>query len=171
MPRTYCVTYEIITPESAENGDVSERGFCDLGSHSRQIPLPPDLCGDAVKAWSAQFDFDVEVTPEDWPDWDPPPPTSSVQWMYPEVHESYACARAMAKILLDAGATETSGSRHSTGDWYTATDADQDWRDGSTTSYSYHLDGWTPDEERLIAALVKSGSYSTPLDDLPNRGR
>ena len=248
MPRTYCVTYDIVTPESAEDGDVSERGFCDLGTRSRQIPMPPDLRGDAVKPWRAQFDFDVEVTPDNWPDYIPAPngwpvrvaaskesdygfaiKPGQTDWKYgaytlthlcidgfgnriavytpdpnsdgssfprrswsaasdiipngrllggpgarivtdndaagmdPYIPDSEACVRAMARILLDAGATETSGSPHSTGNWYTALDADQDFRTGETTSYSYHLDGWTPQEERLIAALVKARNANAVL--------
>ena len=250
MPRTYCVTYDIITPESAEDGDVSEHGFCDGGSASRQIPLPDGLCGDAVKTWAANFDFNVEVTPDEHEDYADPgvpephqyradlsrfatafrgefspmwSPYWDVQLIYWDEHFRYwrvvgcgddvwfkqsarlrhaptagelwrrrkkwrdsttawrnaqrvsslgltlpisaseACARAMAKILLDAGATDPSGSRHSTGDWYTAVDADQDFRTGATTSYSYHLHGWTPDEERMIAALVKARNANAVL--------
>lgn len=142
--RTYCVTYEIVTPESSKRGDAEERGFCDGGDRDYQIPLPADIWGQRFTEWREKggYTFDVPINPDDWPGFDPEDPEGE--------DESAACCRAMAAILLDAGATETSGYPHQPGDWYTS------YRTGATTSYSYHLDGWTPEEESTIARLVKA---------------
>jgi hypothetical protein len=39
----FCVTYDIVTPESAEHADVAERGFINAGGD--HVELPPDMCG------------------------------------------------------------------------------------------------------------------------------
>ena len=41
---TFCVTYDITTPESAEHGDVAEAGFIDAGGN--RVVLPADMCGE-----------------------------------------------------------------------------------------------------------------------------
>lgn len=40
------VTYDVVTPESAEECDVAEAGFVD--SHGRRVELEPEVCGDAA---------------------------------------------------------------------------------------------------------------------------
>lgn len=44
MRQRFNVTYDIVTPESAEHGDTAERGFID--ADGRQIELPDDCCGE-----------------------------------------------------------------------------------------------------------------------------
>lgn len=47
------VTYEIVTPESAEHADAAERGFVD--ADGRQHELPADMCGADAAAFMARF--------------------------------------------------------------------------------------------------------------------
>lgn len=47
MRNRFCVTYGIVTPESAEHGDESERGFV-LASGDYE-PLPDLVCGEAAE--------------------------------------------------------------------------------------------------------------------------
>jgi len=42
------VTYDVITPESAEQGDVAERGFID--SRGWHVELPDGVCGEPAGA-------------------------------------------------------------------------------------------------------------------------
>lgn len=44
MKSRFNVTYDIVTPESAEHGDTAERGFID--SRGNQVELPDDCCGE-----------------------------------------------------------------------------------------------------------------------------
>lgn len=48
MPKMFRVTYEIVTPESAEHGDVESRGFMLKGDW--RIELRPEICGPAAGA-------------------------------------------------------------------------------------------------------------------------
>lgn len=58
-----------------------------------------------------------------------------------------------AKYLLDKGALEPSSSFFHQGIWYSTYD-DEDFRTGDRTVKSYHLKGFTEDEEREIWAAI-----------------
>lgn len=90
------ISYEIITPESAEDGDVEERG------------------------WE-----DEEGTE------------------YDDVEEAIRLLRG----------SEPSSSEFHKDVWYTSY-GDQDTHDGSTTNLSYHLSGWSEEDERTIYEAV-----------------
>ncbi len=158
MARTYCIAYEIVTPESAEDGDVAERGFLLVGMRSYPVPLPDGVVGEAFVEWRKGQDFDVAVDPTDCDDYctDPQPGDD------PSCSESEAACRVMAKILRDAGASYHSPQHFQPGDWYSA-EGEQDIYDGSYTSYAYHLDGWTPEEERRVCGLVHRLQYLPPV--------
>jgi hypothetical protein len=47
------VTYEIVTPESAEHADAAERGYVD--AEGRQHELPADMFGAEAAAFKARF--------------------------------------------------------------------------------------------------------------------
>jgi hypothetical protein len=47
MPKFH-VTYDIITPESAEHADAAERGFID--TRGRHVDLPDGVCGEPAGA-------------------------------------------------------------------------------------------------------------------------
>lgn len=51
MPEFH-VTYEIVTPESAEHGDAAERGYVMPGGW--QYELPNDCCGDVATKFAAE---------------------------------------------------------------------------------------------------------------------
>lgn len=57
MCKRFHVTYEIVTPESADHGDVAENGFVD--AQGTQHAMAPDLCGPAAAAWMSQFDLSL----------------------------------------------------------------------------------------------------------------
>ena len=40
---TLCFTYDVVTPESAEDGDVAERGFYESGGWQYQVPGTGDV--------------------------------------------------------------------------------------------------------------------------------
>ena len=42
--KNICVTYDIVTHELAEHGDVAERGF--INAHGDHVELPADMCGE-----------------------------------------------------------------------------------------------------------------------------
>lgn len=103
-------TYEIITPESAEEGDFEETGWEDEEGESME------------------------------PETDDPEETAvynAIEW------------------LRDKGPLEPSSWPFSPGSWYTAY-GEQDFSDGSYTNYSYHLVGFTPEEEQQIYEGLKA---------------
>jgi len=57
MKPQFFVTYEIVTPESAENGEAAEGGFAMPGGW--QYELPADCCGAAAGAFKAQHALDL----------------------------------------------------------------------------------------------------------------
>jgi hypothetical protein len=86
------ITYEVVTPESAEEGDAAERGWIDEDG----------------------TDYTVEDA-----------------------------------IQLLQG-KEPSSSHFHPGVWYSDIDGDVDLRTGAETRQSYHLDGFSEDEQRAI---------------------
>lgn len=57
--------------------------------------------------------------------------------------------------ITSEGGVEPSSSRWHSGVWYTSIDPDRDYSDGSETTYSYHLDGFSEAEEQAIFAELK----------------
>lgn len=55
MRKRFHVTYEVVTPESAEHGDVAERGFVD--ADGTEYEMPPDMFGAAAGEFKARFDL------------------------------------------------------------------------------------------------------------------
>lgn len=52
MP-AFTITYDIVTPDSAEHGDVAEMGFVD--ARDNLCELQPHMCGPDAAAFKAQF--------------------------------------------------------------------------------------------------------------------
>lgn len=100
------ITYETITPESAEQGDVDDRG------------------------WIDQDGEDMDETAEDFYDGD--------------------VVKATIKGLQDNGVSEPSSSHFHPGVWYTAYEYNRDYRTGAVENRSFHLKGYTEDEERRV---------------------
>lgn len=57
MPAQFHVTYEIVTPESAEHGDAAERGYAMPGDWHYE--LPADCYGPAAAAFKAEHALDL----------------------------------------------------------------------------------------------------------------
>lgn len=64
---------------------------------------------------------------------------------------SMAAVQRAAKIILEHGFVEPSaGPGFSPHLWYTTSDMDEDYRTGERTESSFHLHGWTEEEERAV---------------------
>lgn len=104
MSKTYSVTFDVVTPESAAHGDYAETGF------------------------------EVEDAPIDG---DP--------------------IETAADLIEDTcGHVEASSSCIDAHTWFTSSDPERDYSDGSETRHSVHLNGFTDDEVRAVAARLKS---------------
>jgi len=100
------VSYDIVTPESAEEGDVAESGWED--------------------------EEGVDMTPDEI-----------------DIEDGLSAVDKAVDYLQKNGPMEPSSSRFAPRTWYTHQEG-QDPSDGSYTSYSYHLNGFTQDEELEI---------------------
>ena len=109
MPRRIRITYDIVTPESAAEGDFAESGWIDQDG----IEITPDA--DDIDEYGSELDAVVHLT----------------------------CRQVGSCV-------EPSSSQFHAGVWYTDADPDRNYRDGSETRQSYHLDEFTENEEREI---------------------
>ncbi len=100
-------TYQVVTPESAEQGDYADQGWEDEDGES----MVPD-------------EYDVE-------------------------EEKTAVDKAV-EFLTDKGGLEPSSSHFNTGVWYSTIDPERDFHSGEEKYYSFHLKGFTPEEEAQI---------------------
>lgn len=109
------ISYEIITPESAEQGDAEERGWYD----EEGILIEVD-----------KFDKSIGMT---------------------------IAEKAADTITQHPGEEgfQASCSDFYSGIWYTAYKTEYDYETGAVTNYSFHLYGFTEDEERAIYNILK----------------
>ena len=98
-------TYEIVTPESAEQGDAEDRGWIDEEGE--------------------------EIEPS----------------------EEEGVAEVAAAWLRDKGIAEASSSDFHPGIWYIG-HSEQDYSTGAEETHSYHLKGFTSDEEAEVYGLL-----------------
>ena len=139
--RTYHVTYDIVTPESAEDGDYAESGWID--SRGWHCQAPDGCVGQAYIDWCKTQDLDHIIEPDEYDikEYD---------------GESEAAVALMVRVLRDAGAYEHSCSAFDGRGWYRSY-GEQDFRDGSTESRAFHFeDGWTDEEKRAIFDTMRS---------------
>lgn len=121
-------TYEIISEEDAEVGEAGERGYVDeSGNHFEQYPN--DEVGD-----------------------DPPRITFEIDEY--DIEDGITIADKVGKFLEREGVTESSSSPWSPGSWFSTEGEIEDYRTGDRTIYSYHLYGFTPEEEEQIARIA-----------------
>ena len=110
MSKRVRICYEVVTPESAAEGDAAERGWID--------------------------EEGIDVTPS-----------------ADDVAEHDGPVDALVNLTLEAiGHTSlvpSSGCWHP-GLWYTDADPERDCFTGAETRQSYHLAGFTPDEEAAV---------------------
>lgn len=100
------ISFETVTPESAEQGDAAERGWIDEEGES----MDPDADDRA---------------------------------------EGLTAVDKAADFLDDQGVSPSASHFHP-GLWYTTTDPDTDLRTGETEYRSYHLVGFTTEEQQEI---------------------
>jgi len=115
-PRQVKITYQTVTPESAEHGDFAETGWLD-GCWKYDTP-------DGI-------DFDC-MDPDKW-----------------DREEGITAIDKTVEFLRDAGAVHPSDSGGGSGTWY-STESELDYRTGESETRSYHLGGFTPEEEQAI---------------------
>lgn len=106
------ITYDIVTHESAAEGDTAENGWID----QEGVSMKPDA---------------------------------------DEAADGVTAVDKAVEMLRDNGATEASSSSFHTGIWYTNNDHDTDYITGAVESRSYHLKGFTPEEERAVYAGMR----------------
>jgi hypothetical protein len=109
-------TYEVITPESAREGDAAERGWEDEAG--------------------------TEITPDE------------LDLDEAEGDELAAVVSLVVKHIgqgVEASDYPSCAVSHT---WYTDADPDRDYSTGAETYYSYHLSGFTMDEELAIYAAL-----------------
>lgn len=150
MPYAYTITYDIVTEESAQDGDHAEHGFCQPGGW--RYPIPAGLCGDAFTRWCEETGnadpVDLDVDPDDWDD--------------------FPAEREMARIMLDEGCIDNGDSLPR---WWST---ESSWGDPSSfaetedgneglITYCYHPEGFTPEQLARIAKLMKAGNPNASL--------
>lgn len=57
MPVSYSITYDIVTPESAEHGDAAERGYWMPGGWHYSAHLPRGM---SYREWADQHDIEAD---------------------------------------------------------------------------------------------------------------
>lgn len=154
---TYCITYDITTPESAEDGEYAEGGFVIDGY---DIELPAGFVGDVAARWRAENNPDVVLEPADENDVE--------EWAYDacgieplyghegdpirgSVPNDLRIAYAAWVVVDSEGVDEDNGS----GSFY-GNSFDQDFRTGAERRIAVHFDGLTDVQLRLLSALVKA---------------
>lgn len=158
MPRTYTLTYDCVTPESAEDGGTSDHGFGDGASltsvsladmEAERGDMPRD---EWLKLLKEASDANTDtIEPLDAAELE----RHRFKDEAPESAQSRYAVATMAALIRDHyGATEPSSVPYSPGTWYTTPDGSTDYRTGEVTRVSVHLDGWTDDEQRAIYAAV-----------------
>lgn len=114
MTRLIRISYEVITPESAEMGDASERGWID----EEGVVIEPDA---------------------------------------DDIENAGATLWAVVNAAVDVIGYKRQPSNYPFVPgftWYTESDGDEDYATGAVTYRSYHLSGFTSEEEQEIYNVV-----------------
>ena len=120
MKKLITKTYDVVTPESCEQGDTAENGFADFSGN--RFPLRDE---DGEHPENIHVDRALIA------------------------HEVESVDEAVMFLQDKCYVSEPSSSSFHHGVWYSA-EAENDYSDGSNTTYSYHLDGFTEDEESAV---------------------
>lgn len=78
-----------------------------------------------------------------------------------DVEDGITAVNKAVDFLFDKGGTEPSSSQFSPNTWYSTPDADHDYSTGEDTYYSFHLVGFTPEEEKEIFDTIHNKRYRT----------
>jgi hypothetical protein len=153
MPRTYTLTYDCVTPESAEDGDFSDCGFGRSPSDGTSTREGACIDGNHAVRMAALAAASDAATEEITADEDEKDEHMDLE---DSAAESRVCVdKIVALIRRHYGATEPSCCPEwCPGTWYTTPDGSTDYRTGEVTRVSVHLDGWTEAEECAIYAAV-----------------
>jgi hypothetical protein len=137
----YLMTYDIVTPESAEDGDVAERGWAESGG------------------W--RYPEDYSTKPSEYP------PVSRIKasdWW--GENKDHAAAREMADSLIYDYAEN---DEYADGRTYRVDGddlmAETDDGDAGTETLYFHLEGWSPHQLKIIRILVKARDADMDLTD------
>ena len=122
-------TYEIWTPEDVEAGDTDERGWIDEEGYA----FVPD-----------KWDYEEFIEEEELPE----------NTSHADIKDAVVAVLAL-NFLKDAYVQQPSSSHFHPGIWYTNYDHDEDYRTGGKEQRSYHLDGFTPEQEEYIFTELK----------------
>lgn len=132
MAVRYAITYDKVTPESADNGDYSESGWYMAGGW--EYPCPDGLCGPEYGAWVEEQGFYQPVDPAD--------PDDLNDGEDPIV-------RACAEIVREYGGYETDDGTS----WYC--ESEQDYHTGEDTTKCIHFEGLSTEQAAALIRLVK----------------
>jgi hypothetical protein len=147
------ITFEIITPESAEHGDAEERGWLDKEGTS----VEPDFydVGDAMDVLKMHDNKELGLSGKD---------DVADFLKLPEELKKAAYQLALFKNVksifddnMGGEGIEASSSHHNSGDWYTSyrIDSRDSMESGNTENRGLHLMGFTPEEESGLNAYLK----------------
>ena len=73
-----------------------------------------------------------------------------------EIEDGVTAVDKAVRFLLDKGGNEPSSSHFNTGVWYSTPDPDRNYRTGEEKYYSFHLKGFSPEEEAEIFNRIKT---------------
>lgn len=127
MPITLAFTYDVVTPESASDGDTDEAGFYEPGGWKYPMKKDGEYLGESSPGNTYQK-----------PVWKP------------------GDLKAALESCDSLGISEPSstGEPHE-GMWFCSVDSDTDYRTGAETSYAFHVEGCTLATLRRIARVLQ----------------
>lgn len=155
--RTYLITYSTVVPPEG-SGDTmdgepvwgEDTGFGD-GWTLYPEEHGPGFTGPAYDAYIAlarkEATNDADPDEYDISDYAEDEDTH-------EAAESRAAVALMVRALCNGGVTQANGGVAC--DSYSSTDADQDFRTGESTTYTYHLSGFTDSELVNIQSALRA---------------
>ena len=129
-------TYSVVTPESCADGDYAEHGWADFAGN--RFPLRDEHGYHPENAHTDRALIGHEITPD--PDEDLTAVDVAVDFL------KFRC------YVSEPSSYPT----WAPGTWYSS-EPDANFGDGSDTTYSYHLYGFTEDEQRLIYGRLFGG--------------
>ena len=88
-----------------------------------------------------------------------------------DLEEKLSAVDKAARWLLDRGALEASSSHYHSGIWYTQSDPEIDYATGAERRQSYHLKGFSEEEERMIHGKVTAKKGMTNVAPYTRAGR
>lgn len=157
---TYSITYQIVTPESAEQGELSGAGWV-RPSDGAQIPQGEETYGFTSEQWDAWLLEWVGPPPEIEPFETDDVPGWAVEHAcrVPMIGDFLMALRCL-RLISEGGYTEPSyhpfdGKSKA---WFQQADGDTDYTTGAETRKSLHFDGLTDGTWFALAMLFREAS-------------